>query len=288
MPDDAAVDHDRPKGIRDRLGITPEEWRRRTEWPITITALVFLVVYAWDVLADLSGWQYETAEWIMWTIWLVFLVDYVMNLLLAERRWHWFYTHLPQFFVVALPILRPLRLLRLAALWGLLQRAAGAWVRGSVTVYVIGSASLLVFIASLAELEAERHYPGAEITTYSDSLWWVFETITTVGYGDKTPKSFEGRAIAVGLMIAGIALLGVITATIASWMVERVSRDDSKRDQITLAHVDALSEQVTALSAQISALQRAQSSPSASGTAPSAAAPTATGQVAAWPREPLP
>lgn len=233
----------------------------RVEWPITIAALVFLVVYAWDVLADLHGVQSDIAEWVMWTIWLVFVIDFGMNLLLAERRLHWFLTHLPQFLVVALPMLRPLRLLRLVALWGLLQRAAGAWVRGRVMVYVIGSTVLLVLIASLAELEAERHAPGAEITNFPTALWWVFETITTVGYGDRVPVTFEGRAIAVGLMIAGIALLGVITATIASWMVESVTAGDSRRNRVTLAHVDALSDQVQALSEQLAAFVAEQRAP---------------------------
>lgn len=240
---------------RPRPPFTQETWRRRTEWPITIAALVFLVVYAWSVLADLRGAGWEVAEWVMWAVWLVFVADYVVTLVLAERRMHWFLTHLPQFLVVALPMLRPLRLLRLITLFTLLRRATGSWLRGRVTVYVVGSAVLLVLLASLAELEAERHARGTEIRSFSDALWWAFETITTVGYGDRTPVTGEGRLIAVGLMIAGIALLGVITATIASWLVQRVSEVDSETQAATVAHVEALAAEIRALRAEVAALQ---------------------------------
>src|SRR5205823_12325793 len=124
-----------------------------------------------------------------------------------------------------------------------------------VTVYVIGSASLLVLLASLAELEAERHARGSVIRDFAESLWWAFETITTVGYGDRTPVTPEGRLVAVGLMISGVALLGVITATIASWLVERVAEVDRAAETATVAHVEALAEEIRALRAEVADLR---------------------------------
>jgi voltage-gated potassium channel len=246
---------------RRRPSVTPEQWHARTEAPLTATAVLFLVVYSWSVLADLQGDLEEAAEWVMWSLWFVFVVDYVVRLLLAEHRLHWFATHLLQFLMVALPVLRPLRLLRLLMLFDVLRRATGELMRGRVTVYVAGSAAMLVYIASLAELESERHAPGAHIVAFHDALWWAFETITTVGYGDRVPVTVEGRAVAIGLMIAGIAMLGVITATIASWMVERVQLADRESDAVTVAHIDALTERLERLSAQVAALQAAAPAP---------------------------
>jgi voltage-gated potassium channel len=57
--------------------------------------------------------------------------------------------------------------------------------------------------------------PTPTSTATPDALWWAVTTITTVGYGDRFPMSSAGRAVAVVLMIAGIAMFGVITATIA-------------------------------------------------------------------------
>jgi hypothetical protein len=52
-------------------------------------------------------------------------------------------------------------------------------------------------------------------------------------------------------------MLGVITATIASWMVERVQLADRESDAVTVAHIDALTERLERLSAQVAALQAA-------------------------------
>lgn len=54
-------------------------------------------------------------------------------------------------------------------------------------------------------------------------------TVTTVGYGDYFPVTGVGRIVSAGLMLGGIALIGVVTATLASWIVEKVGeqQDDS-------------------------------------------------------------
>ena len=77
---------------------------------------------------------------------------------------------------------------------------------------------LLIYVGSLAELDVERNAPGTTITDFGKAIWWAFVTTTTVGYGDMSPVTWQGKCIAVGLMIAGIALISVITATLASWM----------------------------------------------------------------------
>ncbi|MBW4042695.1 MAG: two pore domain potassium channel family protein [Acidobacteria bacterium] len=237
-----------------RPPFTSEQWRSWTEWPVTAAAVVFLVAYSLSVIADLKGQAYEDAEWVMWSVWIVFVIDYAASLLTAEHRGHWFVHHLPQFFVVALPALRPLRLLRLLSLWNVLQRAATSWVRGRISIYVAGCAGILVYIGALAELEAERDFPGSNIKDFPTSVWWAFETITTVGYGDHFPVSPEGRAIAVGLMIAGIGVLGIVTATLASWLVERVQLEERQSDAVTASHIQALTGQVELLTAQIAHL----------------------------------
>jgi hypothetical protein len=183
MAGEAIEQRVRPR-LLPRLPFTQEQWRSRTEWPVTGAAVVFLVAYSWSVIADLRGGAHELAEWVMWSVWIVFLVDYVVQLVTADQRMHWFLHHLPQFLVVALPALRPLRLLRLLSLWSVLQRAATVWGWGRISIYVAGSAAILVSIASLAELEAERGRPLSNIEDFGTAVWWAFETITTVGYGD--------------------------------------------------------------------------------------------------------
>jgi voltage-gated potassium channel len=76
----------------------------------------------------------------------------------------------------------------------------------------------------VAVLDAERDAPDATITTFPDAVWWTLTTISTVGYGDRYPVTVEGRVVAAALMVAGIALLGVVTASIASWFVDNLRR----------------------------------------------------------------
>jgi voltage-gated potassium channel len=98
----------------------------------------------------------------------------------------------------------------------------------------------LVYVASLAVLESERNQPGAHIHTFGQALWWSVTTITTVGYGDLTPVTPTGRLIAVLLLIGGISLVGSITATLASWVVQRVADENVNKQAATAAHVDTL------------------------------------------------
>ncbi len=224
-----------------------ERWNTATELPLVGVALIFIIAYAWDVIGDLHGRADDVAQTVIWATWGIFGVDYLVQLVLASRRWHWFYTHLFDFFIVALPVLRPLRLLRLVILWTVLQRVAAASLRGRVVMYVLSSGTLLVFIAALAVLDVERHASGANIRNFGEALWWAFVTITTVGYGDFTPVTAAGRLVAVGLMIAGVALLGVVTATLASWLVSRVAVAEETGDTVTRAHLDSLSVEIRAL-----------------------------------------
>ena len=124
-------------------------------------------------------------------------------------------------------------------------RSAGTALRGRITLYTAGSASLLIFTSALATLDAERHEPGSSIRTFGQALWWALTTITTIGYGDTVPVSTEGRFIAALLMIGGVALVGVVTATLASWIVSLVEEENAEQEAATQAQVAALQQQVS-------------------------------------------
>jgi hypothetical protein len=103
------------------------------------------------------------------------------------QRWH-SYWHTPwpisqddmlDVAVIALPMLRPLRALRVLTVLGFLNRQSSAVFRGRVITYVIGATTLVVFIASVAQLDAERHGDDANITTHGDALWWAVSTRLT-------------------------------------------------------------------------------------------------------------
>lgn len=222
-------------------------WERRSEWPLTAIALAFLAVYAWEVITGLRGAARAGTELAMDVMWAVFIADYLVRLALAPQRGRWFVRHLFDLAVVALPVLRPLRLVRLIALIGVLHRGAGMALRGRITAYTAGGVTLLVLVSSLAVLDAERGAPGTPIHTYGEAVWWALATITTVGYGDLAPVTAVGRWAAVLLMIGGVALAGVVTATLASWIVSLVAEESAEQEAATRAQVEVLQRQVTAL-----------------------------------------
>ena len=78
--------------------------------------------------------------------------------------------------------------------------------------------AVLVY-GTISEYLLERNTPGSGVRSLFDSLWFVMQTITTVGYGDTPVVSFFGRINAIGLMIVGIGVLGFFSASFASMLI---------------------------------------------------------------------
>ena len=210
-----------------------QRWERATDWPLIAAGLIFLAAYAVPILRpDLPRGLIEVCGWLTLITWGIFIVDFVVRVLLADRRLRYVVRHWYDALVVILPLLRPLQLLRLIPLLMVINRRAQSRLRGRVVVYVVGGASLLAFCAALAVLDAERSNPNANIKDFGDATWWAVTTMTTVGYGDRYPVTGVGRLVAFGLMVGGIALLGTVTATLASWLVELVGAEREQADDL--------------------------------------------------------
>jgi voltage-gated potassium channel len=200
-------------------------WERRTSSALLVIGMGFLLSWAIPVLVPGLPEAAHTAFWYVQIVtWALFTADYLIRLALAPRRLRFFLRNIPSLLVVVLPLLRPLWLLRALLLLQVIAERVQLPVRLRAVVYVSGTALFLAAVGSVAVLEVERANPDGNIRTIGDALWWSLTTMTTVGYGDLFPVTSEGRLVATCLMIAGIALLGVVTAAIASWFVERFER----------------------------------------------------------------
>jgi len=116
--------------------------------------------------------------------------------------------------------------------------------------FVLLSVLGMVLSGSALELLFEAGNRDSNIHSYGGALWWAMVTITTVGYGDKYPVTLGGRAIAVVMMLVGIGLIGVLTATVASYFVGEKANQDQAALHQRLDRIEMLLASMTGASAQ--------------------------------------
>ncbi|MFC8435590.1 potassium channel family protein [Streptomyces sp. NPDC057253] len=193
---------------------------------LALASLAFLSSYALRVLAPgLPQPALDLCLAVTLAAWALFAVDYGVRWWLSGQGRRFVRRHLLDTVVLLLPLLRPLRIVKV---YETVQRRHGEPrlpLHGRVMVYSGLSTLLLGFTGALAVFQQERHAPGTTMPTFGDAVWWTCATLTTVGYGDVTPVTPLGRLIAVGVMMIGLALLAAVTGTFASWLLQVFSRE---------------------------------------------------------------
>jgi voltage-gated potassium channel len=102
----------------------------------------------------------------------------------------------------------------------MLNKLLRSFYRG--TLFQVAAITLVViFLCSFAVFYFEHTEKQANIHSLWDGIWWAIVTIGTVGYGDKYPVSVAGRIVGLLLIFSGVGLMSLLTATIASFFVER-------------------------------------------------------------------
>ena len=158
----------------------------------------------------------------------IFIVDFVVRFFMHDNKALFLKRNVIELIGLILPFFRAFRMFRVVIAIGFLARAAQS-LQARINIYLGVILPLLVFTCSLGVYEAEDNAAGATITNFGDAVWWAFVTITTIGYGDYYPVTFEGRTIAVLLMLSGLALVSVITVSFASWFLERMNLEVTTR-----------------------------------------------------------
>ena len=186
---------------------------------------------------------------------LVFVADYISRLLKANGKWQ-FLRHNIFDFIATVSIQPSLSFFRIA----LILRETGIEDRIKSTqlfkkidsalnypkkfistngfVHILYINLFAITLGSLAVFYFEK---GITFEVFGDAVWWAFVTVTTVGYGDYVPKTFMGRIVAILLMVFGIALISMLTGTIATYFN---AKKDSQGSTMRLRSlIDSLSDE---------------------------------------------
>jgi len=126
-----------------------------------------------------------------------------------------------------------------------LRHATAAIISITVTMVVAGAVLIRVFDA--------EEYP-----TFGSALWFTLQTVTTVGYGDNTPTSTLGRAVAAVVMLVAIGLITVVTAAVTSLFIQAAQQQAGDRHQIDQA--DAMARIEASLASISERLDRIEAS----------------------------
>uniref|UniRef100_A0A8C5D975 Potassium voltage-gated channel subfamily Q member 4 n=1 Tax=Gouania willdenowi TaxID=441366 RepID=A0A8C5D975_GOUWI len=125
-----------------------------------------------------------------------------------------------------LQILRMVRMDRRGGTWKLLGSVVYAHSKELITAWYIGF--LVLIFASFLVYLAEKDV-NSEFNTYADSLWWGTITLTTIGYGDKTPRTWQGRLLAAGFALLGVSFFALPAGILGSGFALKVQEQHRQK-----------------------------------------------------------
>ena len=146
---------------------------------------------------------------------------------------------------------RILRLLRLGAalrIFSVAEHETESHNRDRQSMWFIGPVLVLVWLGSASAYWTLEHGRNPTLHNFGDALYWAMITATTVGYGDVTPVTPEGRIVAGMLIFVGIGLVGFASAQ----LTQRVLRSGAPDGNAIMIRIDRLEEQLTRIEEHLS------------------------------------
>ncbi len=179
-------------------------------------------------IRSITDQSYEVLGIINAILTLFFIVDFTYRIRTTSSKSGYFFKNwgwadllacIPQFRIFRVfRILRASRLMRRFGLKNMLNELINNRAGSALYVTMVGLI-VLVEIAAVFVLRFESANPDANITSAGDAVWWVFTTVTTVGYGDRYPTTAGGRILGVMVMFGGIALIGVLASFLSNFFL---------------------------------------------------------------------
>jgi len=238
-------------------GVAPDEnlparqWGRWFEAPMLALSVWIIIEWyltsegtypeAWAVLTDRIIWLFFVLE----TVWLSRLVD--------DSR-HYLCSNWINLLVILVGIISfwdnsfyvgALRSLRVLLLLGFLVEMSST-IRRTLAKNSLGTTLLVsLIIVAMAGIFIAAIDPAIE--SPGDGIWWAWVTVTTVGYGDLVPQSPQGKLFGGLLMILGLGLFSLITATISAFLIARDEEELIEKEERILEKGEEIIRQEGAL-----------------------------------------
>ena len=239
-----------------------ERWETRFEWVVLLAAALVVPVIAIEE-SDAGHSFHVIAGVANWVIWAVFLAEIVGMLTLVPDRRTWLRDHPLDVAIVVLtppflpPGLQALRIFRLLRLLRLVRAAQAA--RRLFSPEGFRWPALLTLLTAFcggAAFAAVEKGHNEHVHNAWDGVWWATATMTTVGYGDVSPKTDTGRAIAIVVMVIGIGFLSMLIGVVAQQFGEPQAQEVVEEvREIGGSEVDVRSE-LREIAARLHAIER--------------------------------
>ena len=210
-----------------------QQWESGTSALLTIGSGVFLLAFSVLVLApELAPLWRGLLTLLLGAVWVAFIVDLCVRLALTPRgaRRQFLRSNKTDAASAVLPLVRPFALLKYLPRLRWFRGTSGNSIRSRFVASALAYTVLFVYVIALSVLAVERNAPGATIVSFGDAVWWACVTVATVGYGDFAPITAIGRVLAVVLMAGGVAIIAATSATVVSYLTERIARAHQQLD----------------------------------------------------------
>jgi voltage-gated potassium channel len=229
---------------------------RVTRYPMAVLGIAWLVIGITVLTKDVNGSSSTVLVATLFILWAILLVEYLVRLVVTPDRRGYVRRRWVEPATVVVPPFQGWHFVGIERT-GLLFHEGGLRVTSILKHHglfrVLIAAAATLFIGAWLVLLFEENAKGSNIHDYPDALWWAIVTVTTVGYGDRYPVSAGGRAVAVVLMLVGIGLIGVLTATVASVFIKE--HTDATKDELRKGHAD-LGQQLALISDRLADVER--------------------------------
>jgi voltage-gated potassium channel len=218
--------------------------------------IAWLVIGIIVVTTDLRGSASVALVGSLFALWVIVLAEYAVRLVITPDRRGYLRRRWVEPATVAVPAFQGWHLVGIEKV-SLLVREGELRVevilRHHSLFRVLIAAAATLLLGAWLVLLFEGNAAGGNVHSYPQALWWAIVTVTTVGYGDRYPVTEGGRIVATILMLVGIGLIGVLTATVASVFIKE--HTDANSAELKRGHAD-LGQQLAVISERLADVER--------------------------------